>query len=208
MADKRALKKGLRRLETVKTWQLVIILILAAVLAATFLRLNNVGMVERREAVKSADNQGDQQILHERLYELKRYSSKHMNASSGDFSLMHQYSRDYEKAIKNSSSTDSQTENSRIERDCKARTNSTYGQAWIQCFSDELAALGPGKDPIKDAHYPNPDAYKVSYMSPLWSADFAGFSILFCIAVAGLIIARLTGVIILRIMLRRRYSSV
>lgn len=208
MADKRAVKRGLKRLESVRTWQLFIILIFAGLLAATFLRLNNVGMVERREAVKVADEQGDPQVLQERLYELQRYSMSKMNASSGAFSLTHQFSRDYEAAIQKTVVGDSLEINRKIEQECKAQTNSTYGQAWIQCFEDRLGAMGPGKDPVKDVQFPNPDEYRIEYMSPVWSADFAGFTVLLCLIIAVLIIARITGVVILRIILRARYRSV
>lgn len=208
MADKRAAKRGLKRLEAVKTWQLVIILILGMVLAATFLRINNVGMIERRESVKSADEQGDLQILHERLYELKRYSAQHMNANTEKFSLVHQYSRDSEAAINKVLKDNSLAESSKIEQTCKARTNSTYGQAWIQCFTDELAALGPAKDPFTATNRPNADAYSISYLSPVWSPDFAGFTVLFCILVALLIVSRIVAATVLRIILNRRYKSV
>ena len=52
--DKRKTKFRIKRLSQVKTWQLVILLIMAGFISATFLRLNNVGMIERREAVENA----------------------------------------------------------------------------------------------------------------------------------------------------------
>ena len=45
MADKRAARRNLRRLERVKTWQLLILFVLVCFVAATFLRINNVGMI-------------------------------------------------------------------------------------------------------------------------------------------------------------------
>ena len=56
MTDKRNVRFKIRRLEQVKTWQLLILFVMFAFITATFLRLNNVGMVERREAVYAADS--------------------------------------------------------------------------------------------------------------------------------------------------------
>ena len=58
MADKRGTRRAIRRLEEIKTWQLVILLVMASFVSATFLRLNNIGMIERRDAVINADKEG------------------------------------------------------------------------------------------------------------------------------------------------------
>ena len=59
MADKRVARRNLRRLERVKTWQLLILFVLVCFVAATFLRINNVGMIQRRSAVATADKSGN-----------------------------------------------------------------------------------------------------------------------------------------------------
>ena len=58
MANKGKIRHSIQDLQRVKTWQLIILLILVGFVAATFLRLNNIGMVERRAAVMSADQEG------------------------------------------------------------------------------------------------------------------------------------------------------
>jgi len=68
LIDKRKVKSKLNSLQRLKTWQLLILLIFMSFIAATFLRLNNVGMIERREAVISADQKGDEEIIINRLY--------------------------------------------------------------------------------------------------------------------------------------------
>ena len=57
--DKRKTRFRIKRLSQVKTWQLMILLVMVGFISATFLRLNNVGMVERRQAVENADKAGD-----------------------------------------------------------------------------------------------------------------------------------------------------
>ena len=85
--DKRKTKFRIKRLSQVKTWQLVILLIMAGFISATFLRLNNVGMIERREAVENADKTGDIVSLQQR--------ATHMNADPGKFALDNTYKRVY-----------------------------------------------------------------------------------------------------------------
>ena len=71
MADKRGTRRAIRRLEEIKTWQLVILLVMASFVSATFLRLNNIGMIERRDAVINADKEGDEGALERRGYDLR-----------------------------------------------------------------------------------------------------------------------------------------
>ena len=59
MADKGRIQKGIKDLQRVKTWQLVVLLVIVGFVAATFLRLNSIGMVQRRDAVITADEKGD-----------------------------------------------------------------------------------------------------------------------------------------------------
>jgi hypothetical protein len=86
-------ERGLRRLERVRTWQLVLILILGVFVSATFLRLNNIGMIQRREAVVSADKSGDAAVLQNRLLDLQRYAAAHMNADTGIIYLQESFNR-------------------------------------------------------------------------------------------------------------------
>jgi len=72
VADKRSIRRDIKKLQRVKTWQLLILLILAGFLSATFLRLNNTGMVQRRNAVAAADKVGDTQQVTERVAGLQR----------------------------------------------------------------------------------------------------------------------------------------
>jgi hypothetical protein len=85
VADNRSVKKSIRQLQRIKTWQLLVLLILVLFITATFLRLNNIGMIQRRDAVLAADKVGDLSAIQSRLYDLQRYSATHMNGASGPF---------------------------------------------------------------------------------------------------------------------------
>ena len=78
----------------------MILLVMVGFISATFLRLNNVGMVERRQAVENADKAGDVAALTQRLYDLQRYVASHMNAHPGKIALDHTYKRAYDQKLK------------------------------------------------------------------------------------------------------------
>ncbi len=88
-----------RQVQRIKTWQLLLILLLSGFIAATFLRLNNIGMAQRREAVLMADREGRDEDMVNRMYDLQRYTAAHMNADTGQFDLTEQYERDVQEVI-------------------------------------------------------------------------------------------------------------
>lgn len=191
-----------------RTWQLVLLLILAALITATFLRLNNIGMIERRTAVLNADKQGDNEVTRARLFDLQRYSAAHMNAASGTIYLQEQYSRDTQAIIEAASARESSDNiNLLADQACKAQFGG-YSQAYVQCFASELAKFPSGVNAPDKANLPNPSLYRHDFASPAWSPDFAGFSLLICIVLALAIVARVLGLLILRLLLHRHYSSV
>ena len=208
VADKRRIKQGISRLQHVRTWQLILLLIFAMLIAATFLRLNNIGMVERRTAVANADEQGNQEVTRARLFDLQRYSAAHMNADSGTIYLQAQYDRDTKASIEAASARDSGTNiNVLADQACKAQFGG-YSQAYVQCFASELAKYPSGQDSPDKANLPSASLYRHEFSSPAWSPDFAGFSVVICVLLALAIVARIIGIGILRLLLHRHYSSV
>lgn len=208
MADKRNIRRGIGWLQRVRTWQLVLILVLFGMVSATFLRLNNIGMIERRAAVFSADKTGDQETIRARLFDLQRYTSGHMNADSGTIYLEAQYRRDTQAAIEAASARDSGNNiNVKADQVCKAQFGG-YSQAYVQCFASELAKYPAGANQPDKADLPNPALYRHNFSSPLWSPDFAGFSLVICMLIAIVIIARLIALVLLRAMLHRHYARV
>lgn len=205
MTDKRQVKQTIRQLQRVKTWQLLVILLLLSVIAATFLRLNNIGMIQRREAVLSADKTGDTAQTQARLYELQRYVSSHMNADMGMIYLEGQYQRDSQKRISDAANTSNPNGNvfKKAQDTCAPRFSS-YSQAYLQCVLDELNRYAPADNLASNVAMPKVDAYRHSFVSPRWSPDFAGFSVLICVALVVVIVVRLLGLLILRGLLKFR----
>lgn len=209
MADKRAVKRSIKQLQRVKTWQLLILLILVGFLAATFLRLNNIGMINRRDAVLAADKTGDVTVIQSRLYDLQRYVVEHANASTGVFYLEEQYKRDAQKAVDEASNDDNPNGNinAKAEAVCKPQY-SVWSPAYVQCFTDELAKYPPSPDPAENVTLPKVDLYRYEFISPLWSSDFAGWSIVACVIIILMIIVRMISLVILRLLLKRHYRGI
>jgi hypothetical protein len=210
--EKRQLRHRLWQLRLVKTWQLLVILILLIVVASTFLRLNNLGMVERRNAVIAADKRGDDEAVFRALVDLQHYVSSHMNTSLGKgVYLEHKYNRDRDAALK--AATISSNPNSPVYQqasiECRARWQGgveSFRNDYVQCVIEKVSGLSAGKAAV--LKLPRADMYRYSFVSPLWTPDFAGYTLLLCVAVTLVIVGRLVALGMLRLLLRHRYKNV
>ncbi len=210
MADKRRVERNIKQLQRIKTWQLVILFILSCFVSATFLRLNNIGMVERRTAVVSADDAGDKTATINRLYDLQRYVSAHMNTDLGKgVYLASSYKRDYQAAIDTAANDGNPNGNiyKKAQEVC-APQFTRYSYAYLQCTTGELAKYPAASNPESSVKAPPLSNYLHDFVSPLWSPDFAGWSVLISIILALMIIVRLVALGILRAVLHRHYKSI
>ena len=209
MADKRRVKKSIRQLQRIKTWQLLILLLLMGFVAATFLRLNNIGMSERRDAVLAADKVGDQAVIESRLYDLQRYVAAHMNTSTDPFYLEQQYRRDAQRLVDSAKNDANPNGNINVKAEavCKPQY-AVWSPAYVQCFTDELAKYPPSPDPTQNVTLPSTNLYRHDFAAPLWSADFAGWSVAVCIVILLMILIRLISLLILRLLLKHHYRGI
>jgi len=209
VVDKRRIRRSIRQLQHVKTWQLFVLLILSIFVAATFLRLNNIGMIERRTAVIDADNAGNDTATQTRLYDLQRYVSSHMNTNLGKgVPLEATYNRVYNRLLTEASNDNNPNGNiyKKAQEVCAPKF-STYSSAYLQCTVGELAKYPASSNLISSVNL-STSGFVYNFVSPLWSPDFAGLSVLVCIAILTMIIVRLIGVGILKLMLRHHYRSI
>lgn len=206
--DKRSVRRSIKQLQVIKTWQLVILLVLALFISATFLRLNNVGMIERRNAVAAADKSGDVDQIQQRLYDIQRFSAAHMNADTGVMYLQGQYNRDVQRQAEAASTTGSaKALEIRKAADAVCQPQfSGWSPAYVRCYVNELNKH-PSDEISTQLTPPSSALYRYSFVSPLWSADFAGFSLLISLLIAVAIALRLIGIAVLRLMLRRHYRE-
>ena len=210
MADKRQVRKSIKDLQRIKTWQLFVLLILAGFISATLLRLNNIGMVERRAAVMAADKVGNQEITIQRLYDLQHYVSAHMNTDLGKGVYLEAgYQRDSQAALTAASGDQNPNGNiyKKAQEVCAPRF-SGYSTAYLQCTTGELAKYPAASSLTEAVHLPSASSYLHAFASPFWSPDFAGWSVVLCGVLALMILARLIGLGILKLMLRQHYRRI
>lgn len=212
--DKARYRRLIHRLQQLKTWQLVIILLLGILLSATLLRLNNLGMVERRTAVVAADAAGDKEALRETVVELQRYVSRHMNTNLGNgLYLTKSYERDRDAALAAAGNETNPTSTvyQQASVECRSRFQGgreSFRNDYVQCVIDRVASLSPQSEEANTLNLPKPEAYKINFSSPVWSPDLAGFAVAFCVLVTLVILGRLVLLGVLRMLLRRHYRSI
>jgi hypothetical protein len=209
VTDNRQVKKSIRQLQRVKTWQLLVLLLFVGFIAATFLRLNNIGMVERRDAVLAADKEGDASAIEARLYDLQRYAADHMNSETGPFYLEGQYRRDAQEIVDAATNDDNPNGNINVKAEavCKPQYK-VWSPAYVQCFTDELAKFPPSPDPAQNVTLPSTSLYRHNFDDPLWSPDFAGWSVAVALGIVLMIITRLISLGVLRLLLKHHYRGI
>ena len=214
LRSKATYRRILRSIQRLKTWQLVVLLLLGLLLSATFLRLNNLGMVERRSAVIAADEKGDREVLRASIVELQRYVTGHMNTNLGNgFYLTKTYERDRDAALASANQTTNPNSSvyQQASVECRSRFQGgrdSFRNDYVQCVIDRVGSLSPQTDVEKSLNLPKADAYKVNFSSPIWSFDLAGLAVAFCVLVTLVIFGRLALIFLLRMLLRRHYRSI
>ena len=118
-----------------------------------------------------------------------------------------EYGVDAQKAI------DAASAKSAIAADANAKAEavchpkfSGWSTAYMTCFLNELAKYPTAKT-LPEPDLPEESLYRYSFSSPLWSPDFAGWTIAACGLVIVVIIARLIGLIVLKLLLRKHYRE-
>lgn len=210
VADKGRIKQSINGLQRVKTWQLIVLLIIVGFVGATFLRLNNIGMVQRREAVINADKAGNEETIIQRLYDLQHYVSSHMNTDLGrGVYLESSYNRDLQTWQTNAYGDANPNGNiyKKAQEVCAPQFRN-YSYAYLQCTTNELAKYPAAANPATDTSKPRQEAYIHDYSSPLWSPDFAGWAVLVCVVLIVLIIIRLVSLGVLQIMLKQHFKRI
>ncbi len=180
----------------VSSLQLVFILILLMVVSATLLRINNVKMIKRRDAVMSADKKNSPIELEERLKELQNFTYSHMNANTGPFFLEHTYQREAQKMIDAVNANDDSDEDkyAQIRQKCDSQKKRGGLRLYINCYKTEMNKIGSSNsnyDTKVKVKMPNINLYRQDYSSPAFSFDWAGLSVIATIIVAIILVKRI-----------------
>lgn len=209
MADNWQARHILKRLNKFRTWQLLVLALLFAGVSATFLRLNNIGMTERRDAVISADASGDKQALLNRLIDLQGYVSSHMNTDlGGGVYLTNTRAKDQAEIVANSQTQANVNIYQEAVDKCSGK-KSVYA-VYLKCVTDYLESI-PGGQVVSKTIFTSElvsRIYTHNYTSPLWSPDFAGWSVLLTAFVFVVIILRLLMLGFLHFLLRKHRNLI
>lgn len=158
-----------------RPWYLFVVAAFCLVVSIVALRENNLHMVKLRDAVYAADkNNGD---VKGALTNLQRYVTAHMNTSlsSGNTSvyppIQLKYTYDRQRAA------NLQVSNAQVYNDaqkyCEQQNPTDFsGRNRVPCIEQYVEGHGVQAKPIPDA------MYKFDFISPTWSPDLAGFSLL------------------------------
>ena len=179
-----------------------IIFIITLPLTAYFLRQNNLGMVERRDDVIRIDQQtGDLAKLAPAISELRGYVLTHMNADLGSpVELPGAYNTAVEAAHAKAERSGSANGDVYRRAQLVCEDPSILLSARAQCIQDYvLENATPGSD-AQTLDFPPKELYSYSFISPAWSFDLAGLSVLLSLSVlAWLAYLVITQVVVTRL---------
>lgn len=190
--DKRHLHHVWRQLKVVKPWYFLMVAVVFGLISVYALRQNNLNMIVLREQVYQADKDGGD--TEAALRNLREYVYAHMNTnlSSGDntiyppIQLKYSYDRALEAAKGPAEDPDTKIY-SDAQAECERRfPQGLSGSGRIPCIQEYIASRGIQTP----AFLPNASLYQFDFVSPKWSADLAGFSLVLASVFSALFVIR------------------
>ena len=193
----------LKKLRSVKTWQLFLIFVLLIFVCATLLRLDHIKMSNLRASVLEADKDGNEFILADTLNELKSFASKNIIVNiiddnggkkiefgTGVFYLEQSYLRAASAVLRAAAEKEIDDGNPNgnvygiVSGICRPRAIAN-GWDWdtpdyIACWQEELAKFPAStlNDGTINVALPSTELYRREYSSPIWAPTVSGFFIL------------------------------
>lgn len=223
---KKDLKNSLKKLSSIKTWQLVIILLLFLFIEATLLRIDHIHMTDLKSAVTAADEAGDDKALAAALNELRDFTTTHtvinvvekngesyVTFGTGPIYLEQTYIRKASAALAEAEANANTDANpngnvfAKAMEVCKPQAIN-YGWAWnspqyLGCMTGEIAKY-PTTETLEDTYaaaLPSTALFRYEFASPVWTFTLSGIVGIICIALAVAVVIRFIAWIILRIAL-------
>lgn len=208
---KERLHLRLKRLRAIKIWQLLVLFLLSLLVTATMFRLNSLEMSDLRRAVIAADQKGDSAEITKSVSALGAYVTTHMNTSLGDgFYLTASYDRAREAAVKSAADTTNpdSTLYQKASVECQNASVRAPYNGYVPCVLARVKELGSPGTLVQELQLPRSELYKINFVSPLWSPDGAGIATAVSVLILVIIVARITGVIVLKFLLKRRFDTI
>jgi hypothetical protein len=175
--DKRHLHHAYRKLRWLKPWYFLILVVIFGAASVSSLRANNERMIVLRNAVYAADKNNSN--VTQALQNLQAYVTTHMNTnlSTGNGSVYPplQLKYTYDRLLANESAN-AAAANSQLYTDaqnyCQAQIPTGFsGRYRVPCIEQYVEGHDTSLPAIPDA------LYKFDFVSPTWSADHAGWSL-------------------------------
>lgn len=175
---KRYLRRVWSRIEPINTWYFFGLFIVCLIIGVVALRQNNLRSIELRDEVLRVDEQdGD---VESALNELRVHIHSHMNAglSGGSLQQPVQLRYRYERLLEEQqqkASVSNQALYDEAQDYCEQQhAGGSLRGARVPCVQQYVSERGgQAAEPIPDA------LYKFDFVSPRWSPDLAGWSLLF-----------------------------
>jgi hypothetical protein len=177
--NKKHLHHFWRWFKTIKPWYFLVAAGVSAMVCIYSLRANNLTMIHLRDQVYQADEENKD--TESALRELREYVYAHMNTNlaSGDNTIYPpiQLKFSYERALAAAQAANASAANSQIYTDAQAECEKQFpkglsGGGRIPCIQNYITSHG-----IKEATLPAASLYEFDFVSPTWSPDVAGWSL-------------------------------
>ena len=189
--DKQYFRKLHSFLQRINVYVLVVVLVVSITVCVFALRQNNLQVLKLRDAVIAADK--DNKDVEGALTELRTFMYSHMNTSlsSGPNAIKPpiQLKYSYERLVE-AEQQRLTVENSKVYIEAQAECEKRFpkglsGSGRIPCITDYVASRGVEQKNIPDS------LYKFDFVSPTWSPDLAGWSMLAAIVSGAFLVLRL-----------------
>jgi len=187
--NKTQLRNFRRKFLGIKPWYFLAVAVISGLVAVTALRQNNLRMIELRAVVVKADKvNGDVETA---LRNLRGFVYEHMNTnlSSGNnaikppIQLKYRYDRLVNAEKKRVADINAQVY-STAQAVCEQQVpQGLSGRGRVPCIQQYVSDHGAKEQPIPDG------LYKFDFVSPTWSPDLAGVSLLISLAALFLFVA-------------------
>lgn len=196
---------GLKRLRykrghrTIKTSYLLALLPIMVFFSAYFLRHNNLKMVELRNNVIAADKKG--KGVKEAIEALNTHIFKHMNTTTvRPVELVNTYNREAQAIITAASKSSSNNVYQKAAAACEQRGVPLTSVA--ECAAQYALSHSKDVSPQKVV-LPDKDLFIYSFVSPRWTPDLAGWSVLITAVILLWFLVRLIEYIAIRFIVRK-----
>ena len=176
--DKRKLHHQYRVVKKVRAQYFLYLAVCFLVLGVLGMRQNNLHMIDLREQVYLADEKGTE--VEEPLRQLREYVFRHMNTdlASGNVSIKPpiQLTHRYEKLVV-AEQKKAEKINKQVKTDSERECAQEFPASGLNPDRINCVAKYTRDHAVKPKQIPS-ELYKFDFVSPVWSPDFAGLSLL------------------------------